>query len=169
MARFMRAEYPSMPVAVNDLGLMAYRHNGPVLDLIGLGNDEVLRARREGRFTESFIEDITTRRRVEIAIIYDQWVRAPSSWIKVAEWQSLRRQISPAFSTVSFYATSGPAAARLADRMSTFQRTLPSTVEVRIFHAAGNSESHNPHGPLRHSRRRAAPLGTSIQLMAKHA
>jgi hypothetical protein len=139
MARFMRAEYPNMPVAVNDLGLMAFRHNGPVLDLIGLGNDEVLRARREGRFTESFIEDITARRRVEIAIIYDQWVRAPSTWIKVAEWQSSRRQISPAFSTVSFYATSFPAAARLADRMSIFQRTLPSTVEVRILHAAGNS------------------------------
>jgi hypothetical protein len=139
MARFMSTEFPNIPVAVNDLGLVAYRHNGPVLDLIGLGNNEVLRARREGRFTEAFIEDIARRRGVEIAIIYDDWVRAPRTWIKVAEWHSLRRQITRAGDTVAFYATSHPAAERLAARMNTFQRTLPSSVEVRIFQSAGST------------------------------
>ena len=139
MARFMSTEFPNIPVAVNDLGLVAYRHNGPVLDLIGLGNNEVLRAHREGRFTEAFIEDIARRRGVEIAIIYDSWVRAPRTWIKVAEWHSLRRQITPAGDTVAFYATSHPAAERLAARMNTFQRTLPSSVEVRIFQSAGST------------------------------
>ena len=107
MHRFARDFYRG-PVAVNDLGYVAWRNPHYVLDLVGLGSDEVLRARRTRNFTTEWIDDATRRHDIGVVMIYD-WAlptTPPSSWEPLA-YLRLGKTPSkaPAGTTVTFYRT----------------------------------------------------------------
>jgi hypothetical protein len=82
MGRFVR-EILRAPVAVNDLGLVAFRNPYFVLDLCGLGSPDVLEAQK--RFPAMAWADTLCRRHgVRVAMIYDSWFRnRPASWKRV--------------------------------------------------------------------------------------
>lgn len=72
-------------VAVNDIGLVAWRSPHAVLDLWGLGSSDALNARLRGnKPSDVWIDELMSRRGVRYALIYQDWFPAlPKHWIKV--------------------------------------------------------------------------------------
>ena len=91
MARFLADSYAGEAVAVSDLGFVAWRHDGPEVDLWGLASIEVVRALRGNRYDVAFMDALVREHGVRAIVIYDSWFEdqrdgVPGSWVPVEEW-----------------------------------------------------------------------------------
>ena len=132
MARFAQSFY-GHAVAVNDLGLASYRNKNYVLDLWGLGSEEVRKARRAGQFGPETMAALARDHDVGLVMIYDAWFPkgVPSSWTKVAVLHS--QAVTADEPDVSFYRTPSGNAAELASALQAFKPTLPPRVRLEIM------------------------------------
>jgi hypothetical protein len=123
--RRLAVDYWRAPVAVNDLGWVAWRNPYYVLDLWGLGTPAALRARSQGRDAR-WIERLTAQHDVHLAMIYPSWYRAlPAGWIPVAALTFQGALRTPACREVDIFATDAASAARARAILPGFARTLP--------------------------------------------
>ena len=91
MARFLADSYEGEAVAVSDLGFVAWRHDGPEVDLWGLASIEVARGLRDHRYDVAFMDALVREHDVRAIVIYDSWFEdqrdgVPGSWVPVEEW-----------------------------------------------------------------------------------
>ncbi|WP_420024613.1 hypothetical protein ACN9JG_21425 (plasmid) [Cereibacter azotoformans] len=133
MHRFATEFFPRT-VAVNDLGWVAYRNDGHVLDLWGLGSEEVRRATRSaGGLTPELIAELADRKGAVYAMIYDRWFegRVPPSWCRMAV---LRTSLVTAGSDeVSFYLIDPAEAPAMAGALARFAPTLPAGASLEVI------------------------------------
>jgi hypothetical protein len=133
-AAFLAKAYAGKAVAVNDIGLVALRHRGPLLDLAGLASTEVLRQRKGPGLSAAFLERIVRQHGVEVVAIYDSWFEGivPSNWTRVATWRLAERsRVTVGGLEVAFYATSAASVGRLAAAVHAFEPRLPRDVMAR--------------------------------------
>lgn len=144
MARFAK-EFHDAPVAVNDLGRVAWRNPHYVLDLWGLASPLAL----ERRLTDprpGWADDIAAARGVTLAMVYDGWVGPAIG----ADWERLGALTldAPAGQLggleVAFWATDAAAAPDLRDRLRAYVPTLPRGAGFTF--AADNPASRNGDG-----------------------
>ncbi|MET0391091.1 MAG: hypothetical protein ABW321_34280 [Polyangiales bacterium] len=158
MRRFARAW--AAPIAVNDLGLVAYGSDQYVLDLWGLASLDALAARKQFERDDditrppeqdgpSWLARWTDERGVELVMIYDAWFgRAiPRGWKPLGDLYYLGNQITAAEAKVSFYATTEAAHARATELLRGWQAGLP---ESAGFVFASGPDPHDPHDPHSH-------------------
>jgi hypothetical protein len=102
------------PIAVNDLGVVAFGSPHYVLDFGGLANPEALRAHREEP-DGAWMERMAAAHGVEAALIYDDWFDdlIPLDWVKLAELRLLGACMTPASDRVSVYVRTSDARARM--------------------------------------------------------
>jgi len=74
MARFAK-EHLKEPVAVNDLGYVAWANPSYVLDVWGLANREALRIRLEEDQPPGWLNRLTDAQDVPFAMVYDEWFK----------------------------------------------------------------------------------------------
>lgn len=125
MARFA-ADFVKAPVAVNDLGHVAWRNPNYVLDLFGLANGDVLRTRL-GNPPPGWGDAFTRQRGADLAMIYDHWIgsaRGPN-WVLLGVLAFDGSKGALGGNAVSFYATRPEAAAGLNKLLNEFVPTLP--------------------------------------------
>lgn len=134
MGYFLRDYYPDSVVAANDIGAVAYYGNIYLIDLVGLGNQPVARARLARSFDTAYMQELTTNYHVDIVIIYDSWFRdlIPSAWVKIATWE-IPNNIVAGDRTVTFYAPSTEKEAIVRDKLIQFSPHLPPDVKVEMF------------------------------------
>ena len=124
MRRFAQ-EYLHAPVAVNDLGLVAYRNPNYVLDLWGLGSLEALHHRLKDASPE-WMNALSRHYGVKVAMVYDSWFpRVPADWRVVAKLQLESPMIALGGATVTFYITDPSFAPDVLHLLFEFRRTLP--------------------------------------------
>src|SRR5690606_22346734 len=82
MGRFLDEHYDGRGVLVNDLGWVAYLHDGPVLDVAGLGSHPIVRAQKEGRLDRAVVEAEAAAQGTEVAVVFDRWFAdaVPGGW-----------------------------------------------------------------------------------------
>src|SRR5262249_60818716 len=90
MGRFFEKYYKARPVATGELGYVTYFHKGPVTDLLGLGDPEVL-AEYQAHGTHlspKFIERIVRKRGVKAIAVYPLtlFFSVPPSWQFAGRW-----------------------------------------------------------------------------------
>jgi len=125
MARFAQ-DYLKAPVAVNDLGWVAWGNENAVLDLWGLANNEVRRARIFNP-TEGWAGDLTAAQNVPVAMVYDMWFDDGLG----TDWVPLGELIIPGYvaflggRNVRFYATSPTEVERTTAAIDAWIPTLP--------------------------------------------
>lgn len=134
MARFVAEEY-RRPVAVNDLGLVAYRSPAYVLDLFGLGSIEAVRARRaDTAATGAWMGTLAAAHHADLAMIYPDWFPpVPAAWVPLGTLAIGTKNVALGGSDVAFFATRAAAAPDLAARLARFRPTLPAGVTFEPF------------------------------------
>jgi hypothetical protein len=113
-ALFVQRYYRGRPIATGELGYISLLHQGPITDLVGLGDYEVLKHRENGTDTRAFYAHLARGRQFPIAIDYPFTLgpRTPTTWLLVASWNLHERRVS-GFQGMQFWATSAAAALEL--------------------------------------------------------
>jgi hypothetical protein len=126
MHRFA-TQYYRKPVAVLDIGYVAFRNSNYVLDLVGLASIES--ARHQQNPDSSWMQRLAERHDVELAMIYAQsFKELPANWTKLGELRLGRERITPFGSTVTFYALTDSAHRQALAKLPDFVDTLPDGV-----------------------------------------
>lgn len=127
VARFLAGAYPHDPIAIGELGYNALYHDGPLTDVYGLGDHEVMTATMEGRKDADFWSAMARRRGFRVVATYAFTLPdAPAGWYPVADWRSPDAY----FTTTRFWATDPAAVDPLMAALRAYQPRLPSGVEV---------------------------------------
>lgn len=128
MARLVR-EYLKVPVAVNDLGRVAWESPHYVLDIWGLGSDEARRIRLgEPPPPPGWAGPLAAKHGVKAAMIYDKWLSKAvgPDWVRVAYLSIPERKGTIGDWEVAIYATDPAYAPELRARLAEFAPTLPT-------------------------------------------
>lgn len=131
MARFV-GDFAPGPVAVNDIGRVAWRNEALVLDLWGLASAEARRA-RFARAEQHWAARMVAERGVGIVMVYADWFRDRVG----PDWRELGVLVIPEEKgvlggwSVTFYTTGPDRIANLHAKLREFARTLPAGAEFR--------------------------------------
>lgn len=139
MGLFLKTYYEGEAIAANDIGAINYYADIDCVDLWGLANMEIARAKRDGSYGPRVIQRVARSRHVTIAVAYEDWYLRygglPEEWIKVAEW-TIRDNVVCGDDTVSFYAVNPGHAGTLRENLKSFSQKLPGDVASRFFNQA---------------------------------
>lgn len=130
MHRFM-ADFYRRDVALNDLGLVSYQRPPGVyvLDLYGLASPE---ASRQTDKTPEWMEEITQRHRVPLAMVYSGWFNIPSTWVPLARMCQGTPKQRVGERCVDFYSTSAATEEQTRIAVTKFAPTVPQTVAFTL-------------------------------------
>jgi len=127
MARFSR-DYIHAPVAVNDLGCVAFHADHYVLDVWGLASPGALQLKRR-QTSAMWMDSLAQRHEVKLAMIYDHYFPLlPKQWVCIGKLFLGRRKVTADHAVVSFYAVNSETAAQLHSQLCLFSATLPRGV-----------------------------------------
>jgi hypothetical protein len=137
VARFLDRYYDGEPVATGELGYVSLFHEGPVTDIFGLGDREVLleweRVHHEVP-EASYWRDLMVRRDVDVVVVYPSTFgsQVPREWIGVGRLDIGREELTSPDRTMTFYATVPEAVDYLQESLGEFSDDLPdgSTIEL---------------------------------------
>jgi len=116
------AEVLDRPVAVNDLGLVAFHSRHYVLDLFGLSSGEALHARMANPTNSAWIGPMLARRSIRHLMIYPDWFpNPPPGWIRVADLVVPDKMVLDS-TTVGLFATDPAAAAELRAALARYRQ-----------------------------------------------
>lgn len=131
MHRFV-TEYYKNPVAVNDLGWVAYENDNYVLDLWGLASFEALKSRLNEE--HDWIERITQEKDVRLVMVYKPWFpKLPKSWVKIGDLETSGKLVTPAYYKVSFYSTNPDEVPYLKELILRYSKTLPKNSKFNMM------------------------------------
>jgi hypothetical protein len=134
MGRFLARYYAHRGVAANDIRAIDYLAEIRLLDLWGLANSDVMRARRARHYTPEDIDALARAHGTEVAVVYDEWFDPsgglPPSWQRVGQWTIADNRVCGG-PTVSFYGVTAGEARELAAHLREFASELPTTVAQR--------------------------------------
>ncbi len=137
MALFMQKYYNKETIAANDIGAMSFLTDMDIIDLWGLGNNEVTIARKGGYWNAAFLQSVITRKKAPIAIIYESWFNKEltGNWKKTGTWE-----VSYSFmlgdTKVSFYIIDPKddgGIMKLKSNLNAFKSELPKDIKVEIL------------------------------------
>jgi len=131
MHRFA-VDFYRRPVAVNDLGWVAFRNPNYILDLGGLASHEALLARATEPGPD-WMRRLAVAHDVHLAMIYDAWYpQKPSGWVRIGQLEFNQMRVTAADARVSFYATDTDSVAPLRQALEQFQSTLPKRASFQF-------------------------------------
>lgn len=143
MARFVKQEWPA-PVAVNDLGWVAFGNPDYILDLWGLASPQVLQVRRQ-QHSSSWMDSLARSHNVRLAMIYEVYFPLlPETWTCVGKLFLGRRKMTADQPMVSFYATRPEEVDDLKRHLRHFKPSLPPGVRLHIAADTHSTEKRTP-------------------------
>ena len=134
MGNFIKKFYNTDTIAVNDIGAVSFFNQSTIVDLWGLANMDVAKAKKDGYDTPEFLNEIVQKNKVEFAIVYDSWFDDAllHKWKKVATWQ-IENNVICGDATVSFYAIKPESDETLIKNLTTYQSLLPTDITVKYY------------------------------------
>lgn len=137
MALFMKKYNNKQTIAANDIGAMSFLTDMDIIDLWGLGNNEVTIARKGGYWNSAFLQSLLTRKKASIAVVYESWFNKEltGNWKKIGTWE-----VSYSFmlgdTKVSFYvidSKDNATVAKLKSDLNAFTAELPKDIKVEVM------------------------------------
>jgi hypothetical protein len=137
MSQFVKNYAGGNIIAANDIGMIEYYSASEVLDLYGLANMDIARAKLTNRYTTETIFDLTKSKNIKLAIVYangyEMYGGLPPSWIKLAEWTMTDRNIVCGYETVTFFSLTQEDADGLRKKLIEYSTQLPKSVAYKNF------------------------------------
>lgn len=135
MAKFLQNYYHNSKIVANDIGAITYFTNIHLLDIYGLGSEEIVEIRKkdQGKFDNQnkeltkFVKDYSEQEKYDIAIVYEEWITMPDNFIKVGEW-TIKNGYIVGGNTVSFYAIGQDKKQKLINDLKKYEKHLPKDV-----------------------------------------
>lgn len=125
---------PKSRVAVTDLGAITFFTDADVLDLFGLGNVDVARAKRQGTYNTATIAHWLHDRDIEAVIVYAYMFQGesalPGFLVPAFSLTTLNHYWGP---VVTYFGTSVERARHLQEAFRRFQTELPPGVSVETY------------------------------------
>ena len=130
MARFISQSYKNPLLAANDIGAICFYNDVRLLDLFGLGSNEVVALKRRGVYTKEALHQVALAKGTEVVMMYDSWFKGqiPDQWQKAGTW-TLPYTVVVGDSTVSIYATELGDLDRLKKQLLAFRPQLPALIK----------------------------------------
>lgn len=139
-ALFIKENLSDKTVAVGDLGCSSYYSGAKLVDLFGLADMRIARARRAGEYGTDFIDNYLRLRGAEYAIIFDSWSRGanslPADWVNCGAWEVEMNYVL-GDDRISFFAIEKNALS-LSEALSEFSGKVPAEVFQSGFSGAAN-------------------------------
>ncbi|MFT3936431.1 MAG: hypothetical protein QM726_22570 [Chitinophagaceae bacterium] len=134
MGLFFKQYYKGETVAANDIGAISYLADLNTIDMWGLGNNAIAKARKGGYWNNDFIRKTVNENHTRIAVMYDSWFDKdlPANWTKVATWTMPYNYICGDI-YVTFYSISANEAPLLKTNLASFAPQLPGDIKVEYF------------------------------------
>ena len=119
-------------VAVNDLGLVAYKNDNYVLDLWGLGSEPVRKLRSNGALNKAAVHKMTNEKLVKFAMLYDEWFpnQIPNQW-ELGGYLTTSK-FGTAYPKVAFYLTDSLLKKEFITSLKEFKKELPVGASFEI-------------------------------------
>jgi hypothetical protein len=141
-ARFLERYYDGRPVATGELGYISLYHEGPITDLLALGDHEVLVAKREIRDRDGRRDlwaELAERRGFPVVAMYPSTLpyQVPDDWILVGTWTLPRDEFTGFDRSFQFWATIPEEVDPMIEHLEEFESELPDGVEQEIQPLAG--------------------------------
>ncbi|MFH1171461.1 MAG: hypothetical protein V1778_02900 [bacterium] len=139
MADFAAKYYPQEVIAINDIGLVSTVRHAPVIDVVGLANNDITSLRIHHRYTPETLRVVTSKSHVRMAALYIEWLcngmiytscATPEGWIEVAEWTVPPTTVLGG-KTVAFFALGEENKDYLIASLAAFSQHLPKDVTIR--------------------------------------
>jgi hypothetical protein len=130
-ARFLDRYYDGASIATDQLGYISLLHDGPLTDLAGLGDYEVLDV---GDPSPELWEDLTERRGLRVAVVYDVSAlrNAPDSWVLAGQLRIDGRVTTSVSKRLQIYATTLDEVHPLQEHLAEFAADLPPRVHLEL-------------------------------------
>lgn len=134
MGNFIKKYYDRNIVAVNDIGAVSFFSNSDIIDLWGLANMQVAKAKKENLATPAYLNAVAKDNQVDFAIVYDSWFDSSllKHWKKVADWK-IENNVICGDATVSFYTVKQYSDSLLKKNLETYRKQLPTDVSVKYY------------------------------------
>jgi hypothetical protein len=134
MGNFINRYYNTNTIAVNDIGAVSYFNQANIIDLWGLSNTQIAKAKKNNYSSPEFLNAFVNNKHVDFAIVYDSWFDEAllNNWQKVATWQ-IENNVICGDATVSFYAVKPNTASLLKTNLLTYQKQLPADITVQYY------------------------------------
>ena len=134
MSQFVHTYYDSTPIAFNDIGAISFFSKGDKLDLWGLANIEVARAKKDHYWTPGYADSLLREHQTRVAIIYDTWFDTAlvHRWTKIACWHN-QHNVVLGDDSVSFFAIRAEDTTTLRKNLELYQPRLPADVGVSYY------------------------------------
>jgi hypothetical protein len=128
VARFLDDSYDTDAVAIGELGYIGLYHDGPLTDIYGLGDHEVLTAHLDDRDGPGFWRQLQRQRGFRVVAMFDFSIREdiPDDWILVGSWRSPEAS----FEVTDFWAAVPEEVGALREDLERYEAELPADVEV---------------------------------------
>jgi hypothetical protein len=133
-ARFLDRYYDDEPIATGELGYISLAHDGPLTDLVGLGDYEVLQARLDERDDERYWADLARRRQFGVVAVYPVTLLfdTPEDWILIGSFELNQKRATSVSKEFQFWATTPDAGERLYENLQDFEPELPDEVDLEL-------------------------------------
>ena len=145
MGKFVARYFPDTPLAANDIGVLALSSAGPFVDLVGIGDQDIMLLRRQNQYNIPRVRTMLDQKAVNLAIVYEIWggLLLGEEWQPIAHWTIPENYIC-ADEKVSFFARNG-FSRPIFDALKEFQVELPPGVQVAYpFNPAADSVGLEP-------------------------
>jgi hypothetical protein len=129
LGRFLEREYDKQPVATSELGYPSLFHEGPLVDVLGLGSHEVLDLIEGPDWNDAAMADLLEQEHVQVYSVFSEYPIRPRGWQQVGLCLLDERIVpGPTGRVLEFWAPPGAAARQLRRKLERFQSSLPSRV-----------------------------------------
>jgi hypothetical protein len=133
-ARFLAEYYDGRAVATSELGYISLEHEGPLTDVLGLGDFDVLQDRRalDQRPDADYWQQLGRDRGFEVAVVYPFVLlfNAPPDWTMVASLRLDHEPVTAFQGELQFWATDPSEVDPLIAHLREFETTLPAGVTL---------------------------------------
>ena len=134
VAKFLHRYYDGRAFLTGELGYTTLLHDGPVVDVLGLGTYPIASAIHDGakQLDATFVEKLAEERHVQVMAVYvaAPGFSVPKHWQVVAQWRLNEPKITIPDDTIAFYAPKGAPTRELEKHLHAFRSELPSRVTV---------------------------------------
>jgi hypothetical protein len=136
MAKFFERNYPTTPIAVNDVGAVNYFRDGHTLDLFGLTSSTVLNMKLAHEYDTNAMRQLAAQDGVRVVAVYVEWFQGaqalPAEWTYAGSLtpKCPSRHATVGGFTIAFYAVHPEDVSELRAKLAANSVLLPQGTKV---------------------------------------